>query len=229
MNHLITGAGSGIGAALVAALHERGDALVLLARSNERADDLEATYPGATTLVADLADPTGLERALAAEELPDSLDSVIHVAGAVDLAPVAELDLAAWQRQLDVNLTAPALVTRAALPALRVARGLVVFVNSGAGLSAHADWSAYAASKFGLRALADALRGEEKPHGVRVTTVFPGRTATAMQEKVHDQEGRDYDASAWIDPRTVAATILHVLDLPRDATIAEVSVHPAPR
>jgi NAD(P)-dependent dehydrogenase (short-subunit alcohol dehydrogenase family) len=227
--HLVTGAGSGIGAALVGALHERGDALVLLARSGERADDLAATYPGATTLVADLADPPGLERALAEADLPDSLDSVVHVAGAVDLAPLAELDLADWQRQLDVNLTAPALVTRAALPALRAARGLVLFVNSGAGLAAHPDWSAYAASKFGLRALADALRGEEKPHGVRVTTVFPGRTATPMQEKVHRQEGRDYDASAWIDPRTVAATILHVLDLPRDATVPEVSVHPAPR
>ena len=227
--HLVTGAGSGIGAALVGALHERGDALVLLARSRERADDLAATYPGATTLVADLADPPGLERALAEADLPDALDSVVHVAGAVDLAPVAELDLADWQRQLDVNLTAPALVTRAALPALRAARGLVLFVNSGAGLAAHPDWSAYAASKFGLRALADALRGEEKPHGVRVTTVFPGRTATPMQEKVHRQEGRDYDASAWIDPRTVAATILHVLDLPRDATIPEVSVHPTPR
>jgi NAD(P)-dependent dehydrogenase (short-subunit alcohol dehydrogenase family) len=226
---LVTGAGSGIGAALVGALHERGDALVLLARSGERADDLAATYPGATTLVADLADPPGLERALAEADLPDSLDSVVHVAGAVDLAPLAELDLADWQRQLDVNLTAPALVTRAALPALRAARGLVLFVNSGAGLAAHPDWSAYAASKFGLRALADALRGEEKPHGVRVTTVFPGRTATPMQEKVHRQEGRDYDASAWIDPRTVAATILHVLDLPRDATVPEVSVHPAPR
>lgn len=229
MNHLVTGAGSGIGAALVGALHQRGDNLVLLARSGERADDLAAAYPGATTLVADLADPPGLERALAEADLPDSLDSVVHVAGAVDLAPLAELDLADWQRQLDVNLTAPALVTRAALPALRAARGLVLFVNSGAGLAAHPDWSAYAASKFGLRALADALRGEEKPHGVRVTTVFPGRTATPMQEKVHRQEGRDYDASAWIDPRTVAATILHVLDLPRDATVPEVSVHPAPR
>jgi NAD(P)-dependent dehydrogenase (short-subunit alcohol dehydrogenase family) len=227
--HLVTGAGSGIGAALVGALHERGDALVLLARSSERADELAATYPGVTTLVADLAEPSGLERALAEADLPDSLDSVVHVAGAVDLAPLADLDLADWQRQLDVNLTAPALVTRAALPALRAARGLVLFVNSGAGLAAHPDWSAYAASKFGLRALADALRGEEKPHGVRVTTVFPGRTATPMQEKVHRQEGREYDASAWIDPRTVAATILHVLDLPRDATIPEVSVHPTPR
>jgi short-subunit dehydrogenase len=220
--HLVTGAGSGIGAALVAALHGRGDALLLRARSSDRADELAATYPGA-------ADPPGLQGALAEAELPDALDSVIHVAGAVDLAPVAELDLADWQRQLDVNLTAPALLTKAALPALRAARGLVLFVNSGAGLSAHPDWSGYAASKFGLRALADALRGEEQPNGVRVTTVFPGRTATPMQEKVHRQEGREYDASAWIDPGTVAATILHVLDLPRDATIPEVSVHPAPR
>ena len=227
--HLVTGAGSGIGAAVVAVLHQRGDGLVLLARSEERADELAATYPGATTLVADLADPPGLERALAQADLPESLDSVIHVAGAVDLAPIAELDLDHWQRQLDVNLTAPALVTKAALPALRAARGLVLFVNSGAGLSATPDWSAYAASKFGLRALADALRGEEKPHGVRVTTVFPGRTATPMQERVHGQEGRDYDASAWIDPGTVAATILHVLDLPRDATIPDVTVQPTPR
>ena len=79
-----------------------------------------------------------------------------------------------------------------------------------------------------MLALADALRGEEKPHGVRVTTIFPGRTATPMQEKVHRQEGRDYDGSAWIDPETVASTILHVLDLPRDATISDVSVQPTP-
>ena len=227
--HLVTGAGSGIGAALVAELHARGDALVLLARSEERAAQLAATYDGAATLVADLEDPEGLERALAGAELPGSLDSVIHVAGAVDLAPVGEFGLADWQRQLDVNLTAPALITRAALPGLRAAAGLVLFVNSGAGLSANPTWSAYAASKFGLRALADALRGEEVERGVRVTTVFPGRTATPMQEKVHEQEGRDYDAAAWIDPRTVAATILHVLDLPRDATISDVTVQPTPR
>jgi NADP-dependent 3-hydroxy acid dehydrogenase YdfG len=224
--HLVTGAGSGIGAALVTVLHQRGDGLVLLARSAERADELAATYPGATTLVADLADPPGLERALAQADLPESLDSVIHVAGAVDLAPIAELDLDHWQRQLDVNLTAPALVTKAALPALRAARGLVLFVNSGAGLSANPDWSAYAASKFGLRALADALRAEEPEHGVRVTTVFPGRTATPMQQKVHDQEGKEYDAAAWIDPGTVVDAVLHVLDLPDDATVSDLTIRP---
>ena len=227
--HLITGAGSGIGAAVAAALHARGDELVLLARSEPRAHELRQEYDGARVVVADLADPAHLEQALAGANLPPRLDLLLHVAGVVELNRIEDLPLREVREQLDVNLVAPIVLTRACLPALRAARGLVLFVNSGAGLSAHPDWSAYAASKFGLRALADALRAEEKPHGVRVTTVFPGRTATPMQEKVHGQEGRDYDEAAWIDPRTVAATILHVLDLPRDAAIPEVSVHPAPR
>ena len=101
-----------------------------------------------------------------------------------------------------------------------------MFVNSSAGLTASAEWSAYAASKHGLRAFADALREEEADHGVRVTSVYPGRTATPMQEKVHEQEGRDYDASRWATAETVADTILHVLDLPADATIPDVRVAP---
>jgi short-subunit dehydrogenase len=226
--HVISGAGSGIGAVLADRLHERGDDLWLLARSEERASELREEHPGARTLVADLADVQGLERALAQADLPDRVDSLLHVAGVVDLAPVAELDLGRWQQQLDVNLTAPALLTRVLLPALRAARGTVVFVNSGSGLSANPTWSGYAASKFGLRALADALRGEELESGVRVTTVYPGRTATPMQEKVHSQEGREYDASRWSDPETVASTVLHVLDLPADSTIPDVMVRPGP-
>jgi short-subunit dehydrogenase len=117
-------------------------------------------------------------------------------------------------------------LSRLCLPALRAARGTVVFVNSGAGLVAHPQWSAYAASKFGLRALADSLRAEEQEHGIRVTTVFPGRTATAMQEKVHAQEGKEYDPSDWIDPGTVVDAILHVLDLPDEATISDLTIRP---
>ncbi len=222
--HLITGAGSGIGAELARMLHERGDDLVLLARSADRAADLAATYDDVRTVVADLADPGCVE----ALDLPESLDSVVHAAGVVDLGRVADLGVASWQEQLTVNLVAPAALTRVALPALRVSRGTVVFVNSGAGLNAHPDWSAYAASKHGLKALADSLRGEEAEHGVRVSTVYPGRTATAMQAKVHEQEGKAYDAADWIDPATVAAAILHVLDLPRDATIPDLTVRPGP-
>nr|WP_221634621.1 SDR family oxidoreductase [Nocardioides luti] len=223
---MVTGAGSGIGALLAERLLERGDAVVLTARSEARAHDLRADLPGAEVLVADLADPAAVEAL--GPRLPDRLDSVVHAAGVVDLGPVAELSAAAWQEQLAVNLVAPALLTRAALPALRSARGTVVLVNSGAGLSAHPTWSAYAASKHGLKALADALRGEEQDAGVRVTTVYPGRTATPMQEKVHRQEGKEYDAAAWIDPATVVATILHVVDLPGDATIPDVTLRPTP-
>jgi short-subunit dehydrogenase len=222
--HLVTGAGSGIGAVLTDRLVERGDDLVLLARSTERAHDLRSDVPGATVLVADLADPAAVERL--AEQLPDRLDSVVHAAGVVDLGPVAELATASWQEQLTVNVIAPAALTRIALPALRAARGTVVFVNSGAGLSASPSWAAYAASKHALRALADALRGEEQGYGVRVTTIYPGRTATPMQQKVHDQEGRDYSADDWIDPATVAGSILHVLDLTPDATISDLTVRP---
>ena len=220
----MTGAGSGIGAVLAERLLERGDDLVVLARSPERAHDLRSDLPGATVLVADLADAAALEAV--ADELPSSLDSVVHAAGVVDLGPVAGLATAQWQEQVAVNLVAPAVLTRLCLPALRVVRGTVVLVNSGAGLWAHPDWSAYAATKHGLRALADSLRAEEQPHGVRVTSVFPGRTATPMQQRVHEQEGKDYDADDWIDPETVVDAIVHVLDLPGDAMISDLTIRP---
>lgn len=226
--HLVTGAGAGIGAALARALSERDDELVLLARSETRAAELREDHAGARTVVADLADPLGLSAALAGQVLPDRLDSLVHVAGVVELGPVGETPAGVWRRTVDVNLLAPAELTRLLLPALRAARGQVVFVNSGSGLRANPGWSAYAASKHGLRALADALRAEEAGAGVRVTTVYPGRTATGMQAKVHAQEGKAYDPEAWIAPESVVATVLAALDLPRDAEISDVTVRPGP-
>lgn len=208
--HLVTGTGSGIGADLARRLEDGGDEVVRLTRADVDLEDLGAVRDWAASFAA----------------TTDRLDSLVHVAGTVELGAVADLDLADWTRQLDVNLTAPAVLTAALLPALRRARGTVVFVNSSAGLVAHATWSAYAASKFGLRALADALRAEEAGNGVRVTTIFPSRTATPMQEKVHEQEGRTYDASRWIQPQTVSDAVLHVLDLPRDATVPEITLRP---
>ena len=227
--HLLTGAGAGIGEAVARVLHDRGDRLVLLARNDDRAAELAQRFPGARTLVADLADPPGLAASLAGQEVPGSLDSVVHVAGVVELGPVGELSAETWRLTLDVNLVAPAEITRLLLPALRAARGHVVFVNSGAGLTAHPQWSSYAASKHGLKALADSLRGEERGHGVRVTSVYPGRVATGMQEKVHAQEGKDYDPEAWIAPESVATAVVTALDLPRDAEMTDVTVRPGPR
>lgn len=206
--HLVTGTGSGIGADLAARLEARGDRVIRVTRD-----------------VVDLADAAAVRAWADSLDLP-WLDSLVHVAGTVELESIADLEVASWQRQIDVNLTAPALMTGPLLPALRAAGGTVVFVNSSAGLVANAQWSAYAASKFGLRALADTLRAEEAANGVRVTTIFPSRTATPMQEKVHEQEGRSYDAARWIQPGTVTDSILHVLDLPPDASVPDLTIRP---
>jgi short-subunit dehydrogenase len=222
--HVVTGAGSGIGRVLAERLRDRGDRLVLLLRDAQRINDLRSDFPEAVMVEADLARPASLTGL--AHALPSTVDSLIQVAGLVELGPVSGLDAGAWQRQLDVNLASPALLTRELLPALRAGGGTVVFVNSTAALTPGPHWSAYAAAKAGLRALADSLRAEEASHGVRVSTVFPGRTATPMQEEVHRQEGRVYDAERFIAASTVADAIVHVLDLPRDATIPELTLRP---
>ncbi|MEU1802222.1 SDR family oxidoreductase [Streptomyces sp. NPDC019937] len=224
--HLITGAGSGIGAAVTERLAERGDELWLLARDAGRAKELAGRFPGVRTVVGDLGDPEKLSWALSHQALPERLDSLLHIAGVVDLGEIGELTPKAWNRQLAANLVSPAELTRLLLPQLRLAQGHVVFVNSGAGLRANAQWGAYAASKHGLKALADALRWEESGNGVRVTTVYPGRTATPMQVKVHQQEGKEYDAERWIAPETVATTVLTALDLPHDAEITDLQIRP---
>jgi NADP-dependent 3-hydroxy acid dehydrogenase YdfG len=224
--HLITGAGSGIGAALARRLLDRGDELWLLARDAGRAKELADRFPGTRTLVGDLAEPERLSWAFSHQALPDRLDSLHHVAGVVELGPVGDLTPKVWRETLNANLVAPAELTRLLLPQLRLARGTVVFVNSGQGLTAYAQWSAYAASKHGLRALADSLRQEEHAAGIRVTSVYPGRTATPMQAKVHQQQGREYDPGRWTDPDSVATTILTAIDLPRDAEIHDLTVRP---
>lgn len=225
--HLVTGAGSGIGAVVARRLLDRGDDVVLLARDAGRAREIAAAFPGSSTLVGDLAQPGRLSWALSKQSLPERIDSLVHVAGVVDLGAVADLPASLWEQQLAVNLVGPAELTRLVLPLLRVSRGRVIFVNSGAGLHAHAGWSAYAASKHGLKALADSLRAEEAEHGVRVTSIYPGRTATPMQERVHQQEGRDYEPERFITAESVATTILTALDLPDDAALTDLTIRPA--
>lgn len=221
---LITGASGGIGAALardLAGTHS----LILQGRDAEKLSALCAQV-GGTPLVLDLTRPETFGSAL---ERLGRVTNLIHNAGVVELGAVAEQPHPVWSHTLAVNVIAPAELTRLLLPAVRAERGTVVFVNSGAGLRANPGWSSYAASKFALKALADALRDEEAARGVRVTTVYPGRTATPMQQKVRSQEGAAYDPSQFIDPATVAATIRFVLDAPRDATLPDVTVRPGPR
>ena len=226
--YVITGAGSGIGQAVADRLHARGDMLYLPARTAESAERIGARLPQARPFVADLADPAALASAVAAAALPERINGLLHIAGALRLGPVSELTPDAWQTSLTVNLAAPAELTRLLLPRLRHRDGHVVFANSRSGLKTQPHWAAYSAGKYGLRALADALRDEESQTGLRVTTVYPGRTATPMQASVHDHEERAYDPDRWIKADTVASAIVTVLDLPLDAEISDITVSPGP-
>jgi NADP-dependent 3-hydroxy acid dehydrogenase YdfG len=184
-----------------------------------------ATGSGASnirTVPLDLNHPRRMEAALAVADLPDRLDGIVHSAGGVELGRIADMEADDWIDQLMVNLVGAAELTRLLLPALRAAHGHVVFVNSGSGLRARPGWAAYAASKHGLRALADALRDEEP--SLAVTSVYPGRTASEMQRKVRAQEGVEYDPDAFIQPLTVAKIIVNALETPRDAVVTDISV-----
>ena len=213
MRYLITGASRGIGRALVALLAPAHE-VIAVGRS------ASALPSGVVSAVLDLAaDPSTWE-------LPpfDRLDGVVHCAGVVRPGRVDELDASAWTSQFLVNAVAPAELTRRLLPALRAAGGAVVFVNSGSGQRARAGMTSYGASKFALRALADGLR-EEEPL-LRVTTIYPGRTATDMQRAVRAYESGTFEADRYLRPSTVAGVIAQVLATPSDAVVPEVSVRP---
>jgi NADP-dependent 3-hydroxy acid dehydrogenase YdfG len=128
---------------------------------------------------------------------------------------------------MDVNVIAVAELTRVLLPALRAVRGRVVLINSGAGKRVSPNWGSYGASKFALRGYAEALRVEEEPNGVRVTTIYPGRTATDMQRDVRAAEGGDYDPDAYLRPETVADAVLFALRTPPDGQLTELTLRPS--
>ena len=230
---LVTGASSGIGAACAQALAADGWSLVLQGRDRERTDavadrarvELDASgLPGRVdTVLADLADAGGVVRtAQALAERP--LQALIHAAGLIRLGSVEEIDADTFDAHLALNVRAPYALTRTLLGALRAARGHVVFVNSGAGRQAKAGWAAYAASKFALRALADSLREEED--ALRVTSVYPGRTATPMQEAVRAAEGASYDPAAFVRPEDVAAQVVALLRMAPPSLVSELSIRP---
>lgn len=174
----VTGAGSGIGAALVALAREDCASLACLARDEAEAARLSDSLAPAQVLVRNLASGgAGLARE-AAERL-GGLDAVALAAGVFDHRASAETDAAAWAAVLAVNLTAAFEIARDALPLLSPG-GSLVLVSSQIGLVGHPRAAAYTASKAALNGLAKSLALEAAPRGVRVNAVAPGPVATPM-------------------------------------------------
>ena len=189
---VVTGATSGIGRATSLILAKVGMALGLVGRDSIRleeiAKDCRSFSPNVRTYNADLGCDGDLSR-VASEVLADFsvVDVLIHSAGlfsmgAIEQAPVLELD-----NLYRVNVRAPYALTKALLSTICASRGQIVFINSSVGLTARGGVAAYSASKHALKAIADSLRSEVNAAGVRVITVYPGRTATPQQERIHAQ------------------------------------------
>lgn len=228
---LVTGASRGIGRAIAADLAADHD-LILAGRDQAALDALAAELDGAgtvRTLAADLTDEAALSGALDGLGLlaeGTRLDAVVHSAGILVSGAVADLTAEDWTRSFAVNVTAVATLTRLLLPALRAARGTVVTINSGSGWNSGAGGGAYSASKFALRAFTDALRLEEREHGVRVSSVHPGRVDTDMQRELRAFEQGEYQAEDYLRPDSVAAAVRLVLTATEEACVEVVSVRP---
>jgi NAD(P)-dependent dehydrogenase (short-subunit alcohol dehydrogenase family) len=176
------------------------------------------------------ADPAKPLRLIEAIGEAGQLDALVHctAVSVYAIAPVAATDPAVWQQTINVNVLAPAELTRLLLPALRRSRGHVVFINSSRGIRAVPNWSAFAASKAAQQELADSLRAEEAENGVRVTTVCPGATATEHLRDVRAKSGFGYDPQRHVQPGTLAAIVEWVLAAPADAYVSDVSVLAGP-
>lgn len=219
---IITGASRGIGRAIALRLAPRYE-IVAVARSREELDGLArevATKGGrCTTIVADVADGAGVERALSGIDA----DVLVNNAGVGVLKPLLELTPEEWHRMVDVNFNALYHVTRAVLPGMVTrGRGHVVFIGSIAGRGAFAGGSCYGATKWAVMGLSESLMLEVRDRGVKVSVVNPGSVAT-------DFGGTgEYRTKSWaLRPDDVAEAVEHVLDTPPHVLVHRVEVRAA--
>jgi short-subunit dehydrogenase len=228
---VITGGSSGIGRAIACALGGRRAALWLVARNAGALEDVAASLRAhgtqVTCCIADLGRPDDV-RSLTErlEREAATVDVLVHSAGAHAMGPLASAPVEQLDAQYQVNVRAPYVLTQALLPKLRAARGQIVFINSSAGLVASPNAGQYAASKFALKAIADSLRAEVNRDGIRVLTVYPGRTASPMQAAIHEAEGKPYHSDLLAQPEDIAALVISALALPPTAEVTDLCVRP---
>jgi NAD(P)-dependent dehydrogenase (short-subunit alcohol dehydrogenase family) len=184
---LITGASTGIGRATVLHLDASGWRVFAGVRKEEDAASLREA--GSERLVPLILDVTDAAQIVAAAERINAevgkagLDGLVNNAGIAVPGPLETLPIEDFKRQIEVNLTAHVAVTQAMLPAIRSARGRIVFITSIGGLMAFPMFGAYHAAKFGLEAVGDVFRRELRPWGIKVAVIEPGSIATPIWER----------------------------------------------
>lgn len=236
---LVTGGSSGLGRATALALSAAGAHVAVLGRSQSDLDetieqlggDAHGDGPKALAVPIDLADVDAIAHAL--ESIRRELGPVnilINSAGTDVPGSVEELDVAGWDRVMDVNLRAVFLLSRAVFPDMREAGGgTIINIGSVAGRRGWANASAYCASKFALTGLTQVLAAEGRALRIRACLLYPGAMDTSWgawsaEERVSASSGASPAES--LPPEYVADFITWIVQSPPDMVLNEVTVTP---
>ncbi len=213
---LVTGGGSGLGAAVVDAVRAAGGTPVVLDRDVSRVSQ-------AKSVEVDVADRTAVETAVrqAADTL-GGLDAVVTAAGIDRCGRLEDVPAEEWEKVIGVNLMGTVSVVRAALPHLMSSHGRVITVASSLGIKAVSDATAYCASKFGVVGFSRALAAETRGQ-IGVTTMIPA----GMKTRFFDDRTEQYkpqDDSRLNDPERVADAIFFALSQPKGCEVREMVI-----
>lgn len=229
---VVTGASSGIGKAIALELAAEGAKVCLVGRQKESLDAVakstQLSEQQMSGYQVDLTqDDAVIEFAKQLQREFGFVDLVVHGAGAIARGWFAEAPVEDFDWQYRINVRAPYLLTQALLPVLKSRQGQIVFLNSRVVLlNAGVHSVQYAATKHALKSMADSLREEINPLGMRVLTVLLGRTATPMQELIHEIEKRSYFPEKLVQPGDLAKIVLAALSMPRSAEVTDISIKP---
>lgn len=228
---VVTGASAGIGKAISLALAAEGASTCILGRSKLSLETV-AKQSGVPTASV-ISYPIDLTHDADIQKLKTDLhhdfghiDILVHSAGIFSMGKIEESSAEQFDMQYRTNVRAPYFLTQALLPMIRSSKGQIVFINSSAGLKAKAKVGQYAATKHALKAIADSLREEVNAEGIRVLSIYPGRTATPMQALVHAMEEKTYVPERFLQPWDIAAVVINALSLPRTAEVTDINIRP---
>jgi NAD(P)-dependent dehydrogenase (short-subunit alcohol dehydrogenase family) len=222
---LVAGASGGIGRAIAFGLLGAGAEVFMLGRSMAKlvqSGPPENPRAKCHFIVADLTDSGTVERVVADISAKGRLDVLVLSSGIYERSH----ETAAFARQIAANVVGPYSLIQHLLPFLIGSKGQVLFINSTQGLKATAGIGQYAATKHAMKAVADSLRDEVNSKGVRVTSVFLGRTATELQRAIFAEEKRPYPPERLIQPADVAEIVLSLLQLPRTSEATDIILRP---
>jgi NADP-dependent 3-hydroxy acid dehydrogenase YdfG len=174
-----------------------------------------------------LRDPASLDAATnEISTATPAVDILINCGGAYLRGPWEDTDPDKFNDLLTTNVIGPFELTRLLLPRLEAARGDIVFVNSSITRSRGNKASHYKATQHALQSLSDSLRVEVNDIGIRVLSIYPGRTATPLQEFIYADEHRDYLPDALLQPSEIADSVLFCLSLPETAEVTDLYIRP---